>query len=86
MFTEMAKYTKREHCEVVWKCLLNAVDALRREGDTEDVRSEKLKFLVQLLEIWTAWKQGALIFDAAQLQKVCECYSMTGTSGLRKLH
>ena len=82
MFTEMAKYTKREHCEVVWKCLLNAVDALRREGDTEDVRSEKLKFLVQLLGIWTEWKQGALISDAAQLQKVCEYHSMTGTWGI----
>lgn len=84
MFTEMAKYTKREHCEVVWKCLLDSVDARRREGDSEDVRSEKLKFLVQLLEIWTEWKQGALTSDAAQLQKVCEYHSMTGTWGLQK--
>ena len=79
MFTEMAKYTKRDHSEVVWNCLQNAVDALRGDGDTDDVKCEKLKFLVQLLEIWTEWKQGALIFDATQLQKVCRFQSMAGT-------
>ena len=70
MFTEMAKYTKMEHSQVIWDCLFNAIDNLLKENYTDDVGSEKLKYLIQLTEIWTEWKQGALLYDADKLQNV----------------
>ena len=72
MFNEMAKYTKKEHSQVIWNCLYQAIDSLLKEKNVDGgFVSDKLTFLAQLTGIWTDWKQGSLIFNAAQLQKVC---------------
>lgn len=70
MFDEMAKYANSEHSQVIWDCLVGAIDALLHAKDLNYVASEKLKYLVQLTEVWTEYKQGYLISDASQLQKV----------------
>jgi hypothetical protein len=75
MFSEMAKYAKKEHSQVIWNCLFNAIDTLLRQSNMDGVLSEKLKYLVQLTDVWTDWKQGAFLFDAAQLQKVSAYFS-----------
>lgn len=74
MFSEMAKYTKKEHTPVIWNCLVTAIDNLLRKTNFNNVESEKLNYLAQLTEIWIEWKQGALIVDTAQLQKVMMRY------------
>ena len=68
MFTEMAKYTKMEHSQVIWSCLFNAIDNLLKVNHKDGVGSEKLKYLIELTEIWTEWKQGALLSDTDKLQ------------------
>ncbi len=75
MFTEMAKYTKKEHSQVVWDCLFNAIDNLLGGNVIDDAGPEKLKYLLQLTEIWTEWKQGALVFDAEKLQNVSQYFN-----------
>jgi hypothetical protein len=74
MFTEMAKYAKKEHSQVIWDCLFNAIHSLLKENNAGDVESEKLKLLVQLTEIWTEWKQGNLVYDAGKLQNVSRLF------------
>ena len=70
MFTEMAKFSKKEHSQVIWNCLVKAIDISLKESNSDNLACEKTTFLVKLTQTWMEWKQGALIHDAVQIQKV----------------
>lgn len=70
MFEETAKFTKREHCQVIWNCLYKAINDRLLDNDVNVVNSEILRYLVELMNIWVEWNHGKLINDATKLQKV----------------
>ena len=70
MFTEMAKYTLKEHTQVVWKCLIDSVNKLLVNHDSDNLTETNLSLLLLLINVWEEWKAGELILHPLQLYKV----------------
>ena len=77
MFERMAKYTAKEHCQVVEKSLIQELQRLwtawngkQYSGEQEESLKRQIGFLLRLTNVWISWKSGSLVSDPAQLFNV----------------
>ncbi|XP_072046442.1 small subunit processome component 20 homolog [Amphiura filiformis] len=81
----MAKYTSKEHTQVVWKslqnCMLNLYQSLTTGEYEPELSSEyfaQLSRALRLVRQWVEWSNGGLVAEPTELAKVIlELYSST---------
>ena len=77
MLERVARYTVKEHCQVVEKSLVQELqrlwsvwsDKLYR-GEQEESLKSQIGFLLRLTNVWVSWKSGSLISDPVLLFNV----------------
>lgn len=76
MLERMARYTVKEHCQVVEKSLVQELQRLwniwndkQNSGEQESLKSQ-IGFLLRLTNVWVSWKSGCLVSDPVQLFNV----------------
>lgn len=77
MLERMARYTVKEHCQVVEKSLVLELQRLwnvwndkQYSGEQEESLKSQIGFLLRLTNVWVSWKSGSLISDPVQLFNV----------------
>lgn len=83
MLERMARYTVKEHCQVVEKSLVQELQRLwsvwndkQYSGDQEESLKSQIGFLLRMTNVWVSWKSGSLVSDPVQLFNVSTCISM----------
>lgn len=79
MLERMARYTVKEHCQVVEKSLVLELQRLwnvwnnkQYSGEQEESLKSQIGFLLRLTNVWVSWKSGSLISDPVQLFNVVQ--------------
>ena len=77
MLERVARYTAKEHCQVVEKSLVQELERLwsiwnekQYGGDQEESLKSQIAFLLRLTNVWVSWKSGSLICDPVKINKV----------------
>ena len=77
MLERIARYTAKEHCQVVEKSLVQELQRLwsvwsdkQYSGEQEDSLKSQIGFLLRLTNVWVSWKSGSLVSDPVQLFNV----------------
>lgn len=77
MIERMARYTVKEHCQVVEKSLVQELQRLwsvwkekQYGSEQEESLKSQIGFLLRLTNVWVSWKSGSLVSDPVQLFNV----------------
>ena len=77
MLERMARYTVKEHCQVVEKSLVQELQRLwkiwndkQNSGEQEEYLKSQIGFVLRLTNVWVSWKSGCLVSDPVQLFNV----------------
>ena len=81
MLERMARFTVKEHCQVVEKSLVQELERLwsvwndkHYSGEQEESLKSQIGFLLRLTNVWVSWKSGSLVSDPVQLFNVSICF------------
>jgi len=79
MIERMARYTVKEHCQVVEKSLVQELQRLwsvwnekQYGSEQEESLKSQIGFLLRLTNVWVSWKSGSLVSDPVQLFNVVQ--------------
>ena len=77
MLDRMAKYTAKEHCQVVEKSLALELERLwsiwNKKQHSINQRESlqcQIGFILRLTNVWVSWKSGSLISDPVKIFNV----------------
>ena len=78
----MARYTVKEHCQVVEKSLVQELERLwsiwnnkQYSVDQEKYLKRQIAYLLRLTNVWVSWKSGSLISEPLKIFNVSIYYT-----------
>ena len=80
MLERVARYTVKEHCQVVEMSLVQELQKLwsvwkdkQFSADHEESLKSQTAYLLRLTNVWVSWKSGSLISDPVKIFNVSMC-------------